>query len=181
VRGRYQGDSVQAGGWGYLLGDEGGGYWIVRNAIRVLLDRQDRGVPPGELGERLFRATGARSVSALEGLFYARPQPRFWAGHAPIVLDNADPAAAMIAGRAADGLAGLVVSTAERLYAPPDLPVVLAGGLFAHGGLEAAVRKRLEKARPGSDVRILEAQPVTGAVRLAEDAALNGWASPGSV
>jgi glucosamine kinase len=178
VAGQYQGDSVQAGGWGYLLGDEGSGYWIVRNAIRVLLDRKDRGVPPGELGERLFRAVGVRSVIALQGLFYARPQPRLWASHAPLVLDSADPAAATILGRAADSLAVLAVSAAERLYAPQDLPVVLAGGLFAHNGLEAAVRKRIEKARPGSDVRILGAHPVTGAVLLAEDAA-HGRGGPG--
>jgi glucosamine kinase len=179
VAGRYQGDSVQSGGWGYLLGDEGSGYWIVRSAIRVLLDRKDRGVPPGELGERLFKATSVRTISALQGLFYATPQPRVWAKHAPVVLDNADPAAATIAARAAEALAGLAVSAAERLAAPSDLPVVLSGGLLAHGGLEAAVRKRIEKARPGSDVRILETPPVTGAVRLAEAAAKKGRASLG--
>jgi glucosamine kinase len=179
VAGRYQGDSVQSGGWGYLLGDEGSGYWIVRSAIRVLLDRKDRGVPPGELGERLFRANSVRTISALQGLFYATPEPRIWSKHAPVVLDNADPAAATIAARAADALAGLAVSAAERLAAPPDLPVVLAGGLLAHGGLEAAVRKRIEKARPGSDVRILDTQPVTGAVRLAEATIQKGRASLG--
>ncbi len=181
VAGRYQGDSVQSGGWGYLLGDEGSGYWIVRSAIRVLLDRKDRGVPPGELGDRLFRATSVRTVNALQGLFYTSPQPRVWASHAPVVLDNADPAAATIAVRAAEALAGLAVSAAERLAAPPDLPVVLAGGLLAHGGLEAAVRKRIEKARPGSDVRILDTQAVTGAVRLAEAAAKQGRAGLGPV
>jgi glucosamine kinase len=179
--GSYQGAAVQAGGWGYLLGDEGSGYWIVRSAIRVLLDRKDRGVPPGELGERLFKATSVRTISALQGLFYATPQPRVWAKHAPVVLDNADPAAATIAARAAEALAGLAVSAAERLAAPSDLPVVLSGGLLAHGGLEAAVRKRIEKARPGSDVRILETPPVTGAVRLAEAAAKKGRASLGPV
>jgi glucosamine kinase len=169
--GKYQGDSVQSGGWGHLLGDEGSGYWIVRAAVRVLLDRKDRGVPAGELGARLFKAAGVSTVGALQGLFYSSPQPRSWAGHARVVLDCSDPAAAFIAARAAEALEGLAVSAAERLAAPADLPVVLAGGLFGHGGLEAAVRKRIEKARPGSDVRTLEAQPVTGAVRLAEAAA----------
>ncbi len=169
--GRYRGDEVQSGGWGYLLGDEGSGYWIVRAALRVMLDRRDRGVPAGELGDRFLSATGTGHVGALLEWFYAQPRPRHWAGYAPLVLCSADPAAAEITAGAADALAGLAVSAAERLGAPAGLPVVLSGGLFAHTGLEAAVRSLIEDARPGSDVRSLAQHPVTGAVRLAQAAA----------
>jgi glucosamine kinase len=34
--GAWQGRTALVGGWGYLLGDEGSGYWIVRSAIREL-------------------------------------------------------------------------------------------------------------------------------------------------
>jgi glucosamine kinase len=169
--GSYQGAAVQAGGWGYLLGDEGSGYWIVRSAIRALLDRRDRGIPLGQLGERLLAATGAADVAKLQELFYDQPQPRDWAAHAPLVLDSADEAVTGITAAAASALASLAVSAAERLVAPVSLPVVLAGGLFGHGGLEAAVRTAITRARPGSDVRTLAAPPVTGAVRLAQEAA----------
>jgi glucosamine kinase len=169
--GRYQGGLVQSGGWGYLLGDEGSAYWVVRAALRVLLDRRDRGLPPGELGMRLLTAAGTREVSALQELFYQQPQPARWAGYAPLVLSSADPAAERIAAGAADALAALAVSAAERLAAPAGLPVMLAGGLFGHAGLEAAVRMLIGNARPGSDVRTLTSPPVTGAVRLALAAA----------
>jgi glucosamine kinase len=169
--GRYRGAEVQSGGWGYLLGDEGGGYWVVRAALRALLDRRDRGLPAGELGERLLAATGAGQVGALLDLFYRQPHPRHWAGYAPQVLSSADPAAARITAEAADALAGLAVSAARRLTAPPGLPVVLAGGLFGHAGLESAVRASIENARPGSDIRTLSRPPVAGAVRLALAAA----------
>ena len=169
--GSYQGGEVQSGGWGYLLGDEGSGYWVVRTALRVLLDRRDRGAPPGELGDRLLAATGTGQVSALLELFYQEPQPRHWAGYAPLVLSSADPGAARITADAADALAGLAVSAAERLGAPAGLPVVLAGGLFGQAGLEAAVRVSIDNARPGSAIRTLTRPPVTGAVRLAQAAA----------
>jgi glucosamine kinase len=169
--GSYQGGEVQSGGWGYLLGDEGSGYWVVRTALRVLLDRRDRGAPPGELGDRLLAATGTGQVSALLELFYRQPQPRHWAGYAPLVLSSADPGAARITADAADALAGLAVSAAERLGAPAGLPVVLAGGLFGQAGLEAAVRVSIDSARPGSAIRTLTRPPVTGAVRLAQAAA----------
>ena len=169
--GSYQGGEVQSGGWGYLLGDEGSGYWVVRTALRVLLDRRDRGAPPGELGDRLLAATGTGQVSALLELFYRQPQPPHWAGYAPLVLSSADPGAERITADAADALAGLAVSAAERLGAPAGLPVVPAGGLFGQAGLEAAVRVSIDNARPGSAIRTLTRPPVTGAVRLAQAAA----------
>jgi glucosamine kinase len=169
--GRYRGRDVQSGGWGYLLGDEGGGYWIVREAVRMLLERRDRGAPLGDIGDRLLEATAAGHIGALHELFYARTDPRYWAGYAPLVLGSADPAAAAITAGAAAALAGRAVSAAERLGAPPGLPVVLSGGLFGQKRLEAAVRAAIEEARPGSDVRTLTRQAVTGAVRLALAAA----------
>ncbi len=169
--GCYRGGQVQCGGWGYLLGDEGSGYWVVRTALRVLLDRRDRGAPVGELGCRLLSAAGADDVGALHERFYAEPHPRYWASYAPLVLDSADPAAADIMAGAAGAVAGLAVSAAERLGAPAWLPVVLSGGLFGHAGLEATVRILIKAARPDSDVITLTQQPVTGAVRLAQAAA----------
>jgi glucosamine kinase len=169
--GSYHGREVQSGGWGYLLGDEGSGYWIVRAALRALLDRRDRGVPVGDLGDRLLSVSGADDVSALHERFYTQPHPRHWADYAPLVLDSADPLASEITAEAAGALAGLAVAAAERLGAPARLPVVLSGGLLRHAELEAMVRMLIEEARPGSDVRTLSQQPVTGAVRLAEAAA----------
>ena len=169
--GSYQGRDVQSGGWGYLLGDEGSGYWMVRTAVRMLLDRRDSGAPLGELGERLLEATGADHIGALHEQFYARTHPRYWASYAPLVLGSADPAAATITAGAAAALASLAVSAAERLGAPRSLPVVLSGGLFRHANLETTVRGAIEERRPGTDVRTLTRQAVTGAVRLALAAA----------
>jgi glucosamine kinase len=168
--GSYQGRDVQSGGWGYLLGDEGSGYWMVRAALRVLLERRDRGHPMGELGDRLFAATGAGHIGALHERFYAQTHPRYWAGYAPLVLGSADSASAAITAEAANALAGLAVSAAEKLGAPASLPVVLSGGMFSHTELETTVRIAIEEARPGSDVRTLTRQAVSGAVRLAEAA-----------
>ena len=40
----------RAGGWGYMLGDEGSGYWIVREAVRELSRRYDAHERPGAPG-----------------------------------------------------------------------------------------------------------------------------------
>jgi N-acetylglucosamine kinase-like BadF-type ATPase len=169
--GKWRERQARAGGFGYLLGDEGSGYWIARAAVRALLDRRDRGVPLGDLGDRLLAAAGADSIDALQRLFYDQPHPRRWARYAPLVLDSADPAAALITAEAAQALAALAALAARRLEAPGDLPVVLAGGLMGHTGLRTAVSKAIGEALPGSEVRALTEPPVAGAVRLAGAAA----------
>ena len=117
--GSFAGRMVQIGGWGYLLGDEGGGYWVVREALRVLLDRRDQARPPGQLGGELLAATGSENLAALHRLVYEQPhRPSGWARHAGLVLDSADPAAAAIAARAADAVAGLAAAATRELDPP---------------------------------------------------------------
>jgi glucosamine kinase len=163
--------SARAGGWGYLLGDEGSGYWIVRASIRVLLGRRDRGEPAGRLGDRLLAATGQPSLPALLAAFYRGRAPGNWASHATAVLDCDDTAAEQIRNDAAMALARLATDVAGQLAAPAGLPVVLAGGLLAHPALQAAVLETVARALPGSRPEPLVQPPVAGAVQLAAAAA----------
>jgi glucosamine kinase len=169
--GAWQGRTALAGGWGYLLGDEGAGYWIVRSAIRELLTRVGSGVPSGPLGACLLDAAGASDVMQLRGMFYRQPHPWYWAGHAPAVLDCSDAWAARITKQAAQELAGLAAEVAARLAASDGVPVVLAGGLMGHQRLLAATATAVVAALPGSSVQALADPPVAGAVRLAAAAA----------
>ena len=170
--GSWRGAVARAGGWGYLLGDEGSGYWIVRTAFRELLSRLDQGRATGALGACLLDASGAEDLTQLRAAFYRQPEPRNWARYAPAILDCADPAAAHITGKAALALAGLATEVWRRLAAPDGIPVVLAGGLTEHGGLLAATVAATQAALPVSPIRALADPPVVGAVRLAMAAAL---------
>jgi glucosamine kinase len=169
--GSWQGRHEWAGGWGYLLGDEGSGYWIVRSAIRALLARRSDGLPAGSLGACLLEATGSSDLDALRAAFYRRPQPQYWAPYAPVVLDCPDPEAARLTEEAALALADLALSLAGRLAAADDIEVVLAGGLISHQGLQAATVAAVTAALPASRVRPLTNPPVAGAIRLAAAAA----------
>jgi glucosamine kinase len=177
--GAWQGRQARSGGFGYLLGDEGSGYWITRAAVRALLDRRDRGVPLGALGETLLAAAGASHIDELQRMFYDFPHPRRWARHAPLVLEADDPAARSIAVEAAQALAGLAASAMRRLAGPDEspiaLPVVLGGGLMGHPRLREAAVIAVRGALPGSAVRALTDPPVAGAVRLAGAAAQRDW------
>jgi glucosamine kinase len=166
--------SVQAGGWGYLLGDEGGGYWLVREAVRLLLSRREHGRPPGALPDQLLAANGTADLAALQRRYYAQPHvPREWARHARTVLESADPAAAEIASRGAAAVAALAATVAGELAVPrrEHLPAVLAGGLMSNARYRHAVRRAVSATLPGAPVRVLDDEPVAGAIRLAARAA----------
>ena len=153
------GAEARAGGWGHLLGDEGSGYWVVREAARRALSEHDRGDPPGRLTRQLLAETGAPDPLALTVVFHARREPERWAALSRGVLE-ADPS---LVEAAASALTGLVSTVAGRLRLSG--PVVLAGGmLLGEPALEAAVRRALPTREV---VRAIE-DPVAGAVRLAE-------------
>jgi N-acetylglucosamine kinase-like BadF-type ATPase len=169
--GSFAGRTVQVGGWGYLLGDEGGGYWVVREALRELLDRRDHGGSPGPLGEQLLTAADCHDLAALHRLVYEQPhRPSGWARHAGLVLDSADPAGAAIAARAADAVASLAAAAARALGPPASLPVVLAGGLLGNAAFRTATGKAVARALPRAEVTVLADEPVAGAIRLARPA-----------
>jgi N-acetylglucosamine kinase-like BadF-type ATPase len=168
IFGRYGTRRAMAGGWGYLLGDEGSGYWIVREALRVVLDRVDSGAGVGELGSRLFEVLGIDNAEDLIERFHADPAPGGWAGHVPLVLAADDPARDELIRSAAAHLARRVRQVLRRLDGADDLPVVCAGGVLTGSpALVDALTTDLHKSHPRLHVETLHDEPVAGAVRRA--------------
>jgi glucosamine kinase len=167
--GRRGDQHTRAGGWGYLLGDEGSGYWVAREAVRRTLARVDRGEPADHLGQQLAADCGLQVPEQLLDHFYAQPDRRYWAGRARVVFELAgsgDPQSGPIVEAAAHALAKLAIAVGSRLDASG--PVVLAGGLVVHQpALQKLVRRRLAE-HHFTDVRVLAVDPVRGAVELAQ-------------
>jgi N-acetylglucosamine kinase-like BadF-type ATPase len=159
-----RGRESRAGGWGWLLGDDGSGAWLTREAAREVMRRSDAGEQRGPLGDELLAALQVHGAVELLGRLHSFREPGRWAALAHVVFDtaSADAGAEALVGRAADGLADLVERVRKALSIKG--PVVLAGGLILNQSrLESEVRRRLGRA-----VIRLEEPPVAGAVRLAE-------------
>ncbi len=102
-----------AGGHGWLLSDEGSGFWLGREAVRATLSDVDYGRAPGPLGARVLTTAlgsaevrGRATAQALVQWATNRP-PVALAELAPMVLAEygTDPAAWAIVERAAAHLA----------------------------------------------------------------------------
>jgi N-acetylmuramic acid 6-phosphate etherase len=166
------GELHRAGGYGWQLGDEGGGYWLGRRALDVAARAQDG---RGEGSTLLARLLGALGLQHFDDLvrWTATATPAQVAALAPHVL-NAAREGEVVARRAVDDAAGELlelVATLVRFF-PGTGPVAVAvtgGLLLPQSPLTAALRERLatglERARLVPD-RI---DAALGALQLAAD------------
>jgi N-acetylglucosamine kinase len=165
--------AARAGGWGFMLGDEGAGYWIGRHALTAALrERDGRGpktllsalvcdhfhvVSPDLLVRQIYdRGFRPQAIAALGGLVERARQ-------------HGDVVAAEILRRASEELALGALSVATRLEMRGDqFATVLAGGMFrAIPWLAEDLSGRMRDVAPRSRVTPLGVEPALGAVRLA--------------
>lgn len=171
VAGRIAGGRLVAavGGHGWLLGDEGSGFWLGREAVRATLRALEGTGPGGAMTDSVLHAlavadTGATARAAVVAAAYAR-LPVELSGLAPLVTDAhlaGDRAATAILDAAGTHLLAIW----DGLGAGgPGAPVVLAGSLIAPGSyLGSVVRTGLAER---SVTPCSADDPVQGAVRLA--------------
>src|SRR3954469_19014516 len=71
-----RGEAARAGGWGYVLGDEGSGYWIGRAALRAVLRESDRRGPATALTPLLLQHFGvARAQELIHEVYHTNLRP----------------------------------------------------------------------------------------------------------
>lgn len=154
------GEQFYADGWGPLLGDEGGGYWIGMEALRAVCRATDGRGPGTRLAPPVFNALNVRDCDELVQRIYAEPtNPRHLtrkqiARLAQVVLDAATAGAQVateIRERAVAHLGNTVAAVARAMlvrwrdrdtmqHCPPvEMAVALRGGLFEDDFFRASV------------------------------------------
>lgn len=155
----------RSGGWGYLFGDEGGGFWIGREAVRTALafDEDGRGsdfphLVAGHLG--LDAIASAGRAWADQTIDVARV-----ASLARLLVDRlpSEPGNGIL--RAAGQHLGRLVDQGVRRVGDDACPVVLVGSIGALPVVRAAVGRTLTPP---------EGTPLEGAVRWARDRVREG-------
>jgi N-acetylglucosamine kinase len=170
------GRAARSGGWGYVLGDEGSGYWLGRLALRAVVRAADGRGAPTAMAEPILGHFGVTKPQDLvRHIYVAGARPSAIAALANIVGAAAlagDATASELISLGGRELAMAAASVAKRLGIERE-PVLLAGGTLR--GLEllrTSLTADLGRRLPGADVRVLSIEPAHGAVRLARAAAL---------
>jgi N-acetylglucosamine kinase-like BadF-type ATPase len=168
-----RGEAARAGGWGYVLGDEGSGYWIGRLALRAVVRSADGRGRETSLTPRLlghFDLTGAREL--IHKVYHQELAPSAIGALARYVQearDDGDLVAASILDLAAEELVTAAAAVMRRLEMEREsFSFVLAGGMFhALPWLCNQVKNLLPSLAPQSRTIRLEQEPALGAVQLA--------------
>ena len=129
------GVTARAGGWGYIFGDEGGAFDIVRQAVRASLRADEGWGPATALREPLLSASGAGNANAMLHLFYTAEWPRSRVAQLATLVDRiaveGDAVAHSILLDAAGQLVRLAEHVAEQLWQPSEgVRAAFVGGVF---------------------------------------------------
>jgi N-acetylglucosamine kinase-like BadF-type ATPase len=176
------GELFGAGGWGPVLGDEGSGYWIGLEAIRVALRAQDRigvGGAATCLLREIERQWGIGSLAELVAVANRRTFPDGatvvdFAALAPVVArcaEGGDTLAAGVLERAGEELAELVsvvfhkMSGRAMLDPGAELGMAFTGSVLARiAAVRASMVARLAVAVPSARVGGAAVDPLDGAL-----------------
>lgn len=168
-----RGEAARAGGWGHMIGDEGSGYWIGREALAAVMRAGDGRGPDTSLTADILQHFGVTDVSRLPRLVYDRAQPRMAvAALGPlvqVVAEQGDAVATRILERAAEEIVLAARSVTARLEMRGDaFTFYLAGGMFrVVPWLTDELPRRLVEVAPRAQVEPLDKEPAEGAVWLA--------------
>lgn len=165
------GHAARAGGWGHLLADEGSGFSIGREALRAVVRAGDRRGPATSLTRRVLARYGVeRPQDVPREVYSGGVKPAniaMLALDVQAAADEGDAVAMRIIDDAAAELAPLAQTVVERLDLPEG-PIVLAGGTFRSvSRMTSAMTSALKTHIPDAAVRVLDVEPVEGAVHLA--------------
>jgi N-acetylmuramic acid 6-phosphate etherase len=168
-----EGHTARAGGWGYLLGDEGSSYALALAGVRAVTRAADGCGGPTLLSKSILQALKLKEPQGLIPAVYHSDLDRVaLANLAPLVLaaaDQGDAVAASIIKIQAAQLATGVIAVVKKLgLNQVGLPLALAGGVF-EGSANYRQRFLEEVAASGieaSPVAVVY-EPAEGAVRLA--------------
>src|SRR6266480_4334768 len=172
VTGRRGNRIERAGGWGHILGDAGGGYFLSIQALRLILREHDLHRGAIRFTAKILHALSLNNLDELVRWVQTADKMEI-AMLAPVVFEAATQGDARMMEIIEEGACVLceyteAVASALHLLAPK---VALIGGLFHRDSIYThAFRRRLKKNLPDARVAIAERAPELGAALLAAEA-----------
>ena len=129
-----EGVMKQFGGWGYLLGDDGGGYSIGRLALRNVLSESEKTNSLSEFSSQIMKHFNVKMPEeVITQVYEAESSQKLIASCAELVSSLAlagDEEAIAIINNAATSLYDLVIQAIESTKSKPPYNISLAGSVL---------------------------------------------------
>jgi glucosamine kinase len=172
---RGDGTAWRSGGWGHLVDDAGGGYWLGLQALTAITRAYDGRAEATSLAAPIMERLAISNMDAVLQLTCDNDGAKSEiAALAPLVLRTAvygDRVARGIVARGADELARMVEAVMLRLAWDGTAPVILSGGLTTDTYYHESIRRALERRAPAAELTQPALPPVFGATLLAMELA----------
>lgn len=120
----------RAGGWGFLMGDEASGFWLVKEVARHYLMYCD-GHHPFQPCFRVIQAHFPEDPRELIVPFYTPHQRNRVAGYSRLLMQSSDPWLWNLIDQGLMIISGCVKTLADTLSISP-VPIAIMGGMFQH-------------------------------------------------
>lgn len=170
-----RGKKACAGGWGPIAGDEGGGAWIARRALRAIAHATDGRGPATILTEVACAYFHVSDPNDLSTAIYAPTiTNERLAGFGTDVVAAAkakDRIAREILNEGGRELGRAAVAVIQTLKLEGEFPVGYVGGVFANAGelVLASMREAIAEVAPDAYLEPPQFPPAVAAARMAHD------------
>lgn len=165
------GQSHRAGGFGYLIDDEGSGYSIGRELLTAVLRAYDGRSSHTVITDMVYKQLQVGSAEEIVGFVYHKSRSKKdIAALAPILSEACalgDEAALDIARKSAAALFELVVPVAERLSLQEGTLAMAGSVLLKNTYVQTAFMEQLKQAYPGMNCIAAKKDAASGAVLIA--------------
>lgn len=160
------GEIKHAGGWGYILGDEGSGYSIGLRGIKTAIRAYEGSAGGTILIQECKEYFGTDNLYDLIDLYYTqkvtRKKTAAFAARVCECAENGDKAALKIIETEADLLSETALALLES--AKKEIPIGLWGGVFQHSTVFRDYFIRLLNNQGFENVKLLTFTPEVGAI-----------------
>ncbi len=164
-----KGKVYRAGGYGYVIGDDGSGFWIGRAGLRAAIAAAEGWGEPTVLKELVLKRFNARQMEDIIPKIYEGSPQKNVAEFALTVIqtaENGDEVARNIVLEAARRLAVVSVSLLKRLRIKGQKRLRLSGSIFKDRTYREHFESIIRKECPDIDIGMAEHTPSYGAILL---------------
>ena len=163
---------ARSGGWGHIVGDEGSGYWIGKEAIRAILKMADGRGSPTILKEKILEKLQLFSIDELYNWVYGNQCSVNTVSELAIIVDEystkGDAVAKAIIEKASEELISLLLIVMKKadIDRSAVAKIVLQGGVLMHNKfIRQQLQKKLENQFPQSILINADLEPIEYIIR----------------